>query len=60
MVDIRHPEPRNCRLRKIERYITIPLEAQVRRNQETSTSSGPISLYGLSDVKLQFSFDCHL
>ncbi len=41
---------------EIERYITIPIETQVAgiKNLKTIRS---ISLYGLSDVKLQFSFD---
>src|SRR5438105_7252814 len=41
---------------EVERYITIPIETQTTalrhlRNVRT------ISLYGLSDVKLQFTFD---
>jgi cobalt-zinc-cadmium resistance protein CzcA len=41
---------------EIERYITIPIEAQMSgiRNLRTIRT---ISLYGLSDVKLQFTFD---
>src|ERR1700681_740335 len=41
---------------EIERYITIPIEAQTAgiRNLRVIRT---ISLYGLSDVKLQFSFD---
>src|ERR1700760_2347249 len=41
---------------EIERYITIPIETQTAavRNLRTIRS---ISLYGLSDVKLQFTFD---
>src|SRR6201994_3996944 len=41
---------------EIERYVTIPLETQVAgvKNLKVITT---ISLYGLSDVKLQFSFD---
>lgn len=41
---------------EIERYITIPIETQTAglRNLKSIRS---ISLYGLSDVKLQFSFD---
>ena len=41
---------------EIERYITIPIEAQtsaIKNLQVIRT----ISLYGLSDVKLQFTFD---
>jgi cobalt-zinc-cadmium resistance protein CzcA len=41
---------------EIERYITIPIETQTAglRNLRTIRT---ISLYGLSDVKLQFTFD---
>src|ERR1700726_2041418 len=41
---------------EMERYITIPIETQTAglRNLKTIRT---ISLYGLSDVKLQFSFD---
>src|SRR6478672_5201490 len=41
---------------EIERYITIPIEAQTAnlRNLHTIRS---VSLYGLSDIKLQFTFD---
>jgi cobalt-zinc-cadmium resistance protein CzcA len=41
---------------EVERYITIPIETQTAavRNLRTIRS---ISLYGLSDVKLQFTFD---
>src|SRR6202008_3641745 len=41
---------------EIERYITIPMETQasgIKNRGQIRT----ISLYGLSDVKLQFSFD---
>ncbi|WP_441241246.1 efflux RND transporter permease subunit [Tardiphaga sp. 768_D3_N2_1] len=41
---------------EIERYITIPIEAQVAGIKNLKTIR-TISLYGLSDVKLQFSFD---
>src|ERR1700743_1906580 len=41
---------------EIERYITIPLEAQVAGIKNLKVIR-TISLYGLSDVKLQFSFD---
>src|SRR5258705_10340792 len=41
---------------EIERYITIPIETQVAGIKNLRTIR-PISLYGLSDVKLQFSFD---
>ncbi|MGZ5803564.1 MAG: efflux RND transporter permease subunit [Xanthobacteraceae bacterium] len=41
---------------EVERYITIPIETQMSgiRNLRTIRT---ISLYGLSDVKLQFTFD---
>jgi heavy metal efflux system protein len=41
---------------EIERYITIPIETQVSGIKNLRTMR-TISLYGLSDVKLQFSFD---
>jgi heavy metal efflux system protein len=41
---------------EIERYITIPLETQVAGVKNLNIIR-TISLYGLSDVKLQFSFD---
>jgi len=41
---------------EIERYITIPIETQVAGIKNLNTIR-TISLYGLSDVKLQFSFD---
>lgn len=41
---------------EIERYITIPIETQVAGLKNLKTIR-TISLYGLSDVKLQFSFD---
>ncbi|MBI3698916.1 MAG: efflux RND transporter permease subunit [Afipia sp.] len=41
---------------EIERYITIPIETQVAGIKNVRTIR-TISLYGLSDVKLQFSFD---
>src|SRR5262247_3414689 len=55
MVDIVTQSP-GLSSEEIERYITIPIETQVAglrnlRNVRT------ISLYGLSDVKLQFTFD---
>src|ERR1700745_4002005 len=55
MVDIVTQSP-GLSAEEIERYITIPLEAQVAgiRNMKVIRT---ISLYGLSDVKLQFSFD---
>ncbi|MEA2933593.1 MAG: heavy metal efflux system protein, partial [Variibacter sp.] len=41
---------------EIERYITIPIETQTAGLRNLTTVR-TISLYGLSDVKLQFSFD---
>src|SRR5262247_3238371 len=41
---------------EIERYITIPIETQTA-GLPNLRSIRTISLYGLSDVKLQFSFD---
>src|SRR3981189_215805 len=41
---------------EIERYITIPIETQVSGIKNLRTIR-TISLYGLSDIKLQFSFD---
>src|SRR3978361_246589 len=41
---------------EIERYITIPLETQIAGIKNLKVIR-TISLYGLSDVKLQFSFD---
>ncbi|ABD08255.1 Heavy metal efflux pump CzcA [Rhodopseudomonas palustris HaA2] len=41
---------------EVERYITIPIETQVAGIKNLKTIR-TISLYGLSDVKLQFSFD---
>src|SRR5262245_49726852 len=41
---------------EIQRYITIPIETQTAAVRNL-TSIRTISLYGLSDVKLQFSFD---
>jgi heavy metal efflux system protein len=41
---------------EMERYITIPIETQTAGIRNL-TSIRTISLYGLSDVKLQFSFD---
>ena len=41
---------------EVERYITIPIEAQTA-GLPNLRSIRTISLYGLSDVKLQFSFD---
>src|SRR6201986_3524337 len=41
---------------EIEPYITIPIEAQAAGIKNLNTIR-TVSLYGLSDVKLQFSFD---
>src|SRR4051794_2402393 len=41
---------------EIERYITIPIETQTAAIKNLSVIR-TISLYGLSDVKLQFTFD---
>ena len=41
---------------EIERYITIPIEVQMAGIPHV-TSIRTISLFGLSDVKLQFSYD---
>src|SRR5215218_8123906 len=55
MVDIVTQSP-GLSSAEIERYITIPIETQTAglRNLRTIRT---ISLYGLSDVKLQFTFD---
>src|SRR5215475_7061308 len=55
MVDVITQSP-GLSAEEIERYITIPIETQVSglRNLRTIRT---ISLYGLSDVKLQFTFD---
>src|SRR5437870_11688331 len=55
MVDIITQSPR-LSAEEIERYITIPIETQTA-GLRNLTSIRTISLYGLSDVKLQFSFD---
>src|SRR5216117_4108411 len=55
MVDIVTQSP-GLSAEEIERYITIPLEAQVAGLKNVNVIR-TISLYGLSDVKLQFSFD---
>lgn len=41
---------------EIERYITIPLEVQLAGIQHV-TSLRTVSLFGLSDVKVQFTYD---
>jgi len=53
MVDIVTQSP-GLSAEEIERYITIPLETQVA-GIKNSKVIRTISLYGLSDVKLQFS-----
>ena len=55
MVDIVTQSP-GLSAEEIERYITIPIETQVAGIKNLHTIR-TISLYGLSDVKLQFSFD---
>src|SRR5246500_3093889 len=55
MVDIVTQSP-GLSAEEIERYITIPLETQVA-GIKNSKVIRTISLYGLSDVKLQFSFE---
>src|SRR5712672_4132793 len=55
MVDVITQSP-GLSAEEIERYITIPIETQTS-GLRSLTSIRTISLYGLSDVKLQFSFD---
>src|SRR5712671_1726141 len=55
MVDVITQSP-GLSAEEIERYITIPIETQTA-GLRNLTSIRTISLYGLSDVKLQFSFD---
>jgi heavy metal efflux system protein len=55
MVDVVTQSP-GLSAAEIERYITIPIETQVAGIKNLRTIR-TISLYGLSDVKLQFSFD---
>src|SRR5215468_3036270 len=55
MVDIVTQSP-GLSAEEIERYITIPLETQVAGLKNVNVIR-TISLYGLSDVKLQFSFE---
>src|ERR1700710_131196 len=55
MVDVVTQSP-GLSAEEIERYITIPLETQVAGIKNMNVIR-TISLYGLSDVKLQFSFD---
>src|SRR5881398_3452353 len=54
MVDVVTQSP-GLSAEEIERYITIPIETQVAGIKNLRTIR-TISLYGLSDVKLQFSF----
>src|SRR5246127_2804051 len=55
MVDVVTQSP-GLSAEEIERYITIPLETQLSGIKNLNVVR-TISLYGLSDVKLQFSFD---
>src|SRR4030088_237694 len=55
MVDIVTQSP-GLSAEEIERYITIPLETQIAGIKNLKVIR-TISLYSLSDVKLQFSFD---
>ncbi len=55
MVDVVTQSP-GLSAEEIERYITIPIETQTA-GLPNLTSIRTISLYGLSDVKLQFTFD---
>src|SRR5438552_10989144 len=54
MVDVVTQSP-GLSAEETERYITIPIETQVTGIKNVTTIR-TISLYGLSDVKLQFSF----
>src|SRR5215469_6066678 len=55
MVDVITQSP-GLSAEEIERYITIPIETQTA-GLPNLRAIRTISLYGLSDVKLQFSFD---
>src|SRR3982075_19437 len=55
MVDVITQSP-GLSAEEIERYITIPIETQTA-GLKNLNSIRTISLYGLSDVKLQFTFD---
>src|SRR6266481_465333 len=55
MVDVVTQSP-GLSAEEIERYITIPVETQTS-GLKNLTSIRTISLYGLSDVKLQFNFN---
>ena len=52
----RHHTKRGLSAEEIERYVTIPIETQTAGLPNLRTIP-TISLYGLSDLKLQFSFD---
>src|SRR5471032_905264 len=55
MVDVITQSP-GLSAEEIERYITIPIDTQTSALRNLNTVR-TISLYGISDVKLQFSFD---
>src|SRR5258706_11970122 len=55
MVDVITQSP-GLSAEEIERYITIPIEVNVATAAHL-TAMRTISLFGLSEVKLQFSFD---
>src|SRR5450432_225782 len=55
MVDVVTQSP-GLSAEEMERYVTIPIETQTA-GLKNLRSIRTISLYGLSDVKLQFSFD---
>src|SRR6201990_1204288 len=55
MVDVVTQSP-GLSAEEIARYITLPIEPQTAALRNL-TPSGTMSLYGLSDVKLQFTFD---
>src|SRR5262247_4891888 len=55
MVDVVTQSP-GLSAQEIERYITIPIETQVAGVPNLRVMR-TISLYGLSDIKLQFTFD---
>jgi cobalt-zinc-cadmium resistance protein CzcA len=55
MVDVITQSP-GLSAEEIERYITIPIETQTSALRNLNTIR-TISLYGLSDIKLQFTFD---
>jgi cobalt-zinc-cadmium resistance protein CzcA len=55
MVDIITQSP-GLSAEEMERYITIPIEAAISNLKNINTLRS-VSLYGLSDIKLQFTFD---